>query len=231
MSSSIQEQIAAAFPFALTRQPASSGTSYPGIYGWSDALMTQGPGRADGVDNGAQMLQSTLKAASDALSQANRELTDLQAVQQDLLASTGRNTQALDANTQAKGQGGSSPLSALGDIAGGIFGQASILSPIVNGLMRLFGGGPSSPQPVFLPYVAPAQLQLQTTIRDAAPSLNGSSVPAQTAEGRSMPAPTVEIHVNAMDSKSILDHSDEIAHAVRQALLNSHSLGDVIAGL
>jgi hypothetical protein len=32
-----------------------------------------------------------------------------------------------------------------------------------------------------------------------------------------------------MDSQSFLDHSDQIAQAVRQALLNSHPLADVIA--
>jgi hypothetical protein len=36
--------------------------------------------------------------------------------------------------------------------------------------------------------------------------------------------------VNAIDSKSFIDHSDAIAEAVRQALLNSHALGDVIVG-
>jgi hypothetical protein len=34
-----------------------------------------------------------------------------------------------------------------------------------------------------------------------------------------------------MDSKSFLDHSDEIAQAVREAMLSSHSLNDVIADL
>jgi hypothetical protein len=34
-----------------------------------------------------------------------------------------------------------------------------------------------------------------------------------------------------MDSQSFLDHSDEIAKAVQQALLGSHSLNDVISDL
>jgi hypothetical protein len=32
-----------------------------------------------------------------------------------------------------------------------------------------------------------------------------------------------------MDSRSFADHSDEIARAVREAMLRSHSLNDVIA--
>ena len=34
-----------------------------------------------------------------------------------------------------------------------------------------------------------------------------------------------------MDSRSFLDHSDEIANAVREAVLNSHSLRDVLTEL
>jgi hypothetical protein len=34
-----------------------------------------------------------------------------------------------------------------------------------------------------------------------------------------------------MDSQSFLDHSDDIANAVKAALLNSHSLSDVITDL
>ena len=34
-----------------------------------------------------------------------------------------------------------------------------------------------------------------------------------------------------MDSQSFLDHSNEIAMAVKQAILNSNSLNDVISGL
>jgi hypothetical protein len=41
----------------------------------------------------------------------------------------------------------------------------------------------------------------------------------------------VTIQVNAMDSQSFLDHSDDIAMAVKQAILNSSSLNDVISDL
>lgn len=42
-----------------------------------------------------------------------------------------------------------------------------------------------------------------------------------------VPGPQVTINVNAMDGRSILDRSEEIADAVRSALLNSHSLSEV----
>jgi len=45
-------------------------------------------------------------------------------------------------------------------------------------------------------------------------------------------APTqVMVQVQAMDSQSFLDHSEEIARAVRQAMLNSHGINDVITEL
>ncbi len=34
-----------------------------------------------------------------------------------------------------------------------------------------------------------------------------------------------------MDSRSFMDHSDDIARAVREALLNAHSLNDVMSEL
>ena len=41
-------------------------------------------------------------------------------------------------------------------------------------------------------------------------------------------APQVNIQVQAMDSQSFLDHKDDIARAVREAMLNMHSLNDVV---
>lgn len=49
--------------------------------------------------------------------------------------------------------------------------------------------------------------------------------------GTRVSAPQVTIQVQAMDSRSFLDHSDQIALAVRQAMLNSHSLNDVVSEL
>jgi hypothetical protein len=52
-----------------------------------------------------------------------------------------------------------------------------------------------------------------------------SSAASQVKEG----AAPIVIQVQTIDSRSFLDHSNEIASAVRQALLNSHPLGDVLA--
>jgi hypothetical protein len=39
------------------------------------------------------------------------------------------------------------------------------------------------------------------------------------------------VQVQAMDSRSFMDHSHDIATAVREAVLNMHSLNDVISDL
>ena len=44
-------------------------------------------------------------------------------------------------------------------------------------------------------------------------------------------ATPITINVQAMDSRSFLDHSGEIAQAVREALLHSHALSDVVTEL
>jgi len=44
-------------------------------------------------------------------------------------------------------------------------------------------------------------------------------------------ATQITVQVQAMDSRSFLDHSEEIAQAVRQAMLNSHGINDVITEL
>ena len=41
----------------------------------------------------------------------------------------------------------------------------------------------------------------------------------------------ITVQVQAMDSQSFLDHSDDIAQAVRQAMLNMSSLNDVVSNL
>jgi hypothetical protein len=45
--------------------------------------------------------------------------------------------------------------------------------------------------------------------------------------GTGAPTPVV-IQIQALDSRSILDRSSEIAAAVREAMLHSHSLADVM---
>ncbi len=85
-------------------------------------------------------------------------------------------------------------------------------------------------------------------IRALAPA--GSAVPAARAPGSAMPegpaagaevsvntgttasrSTAITVNVQAMDSQSFLDRREDIARAVREAMLESHSLNDVVSEL
>jgi hypothetical protein len=105
--------------------------------------------------------------------------------------------------------------------------------PLLRGLIGLFGRQAEEP-PVLAPYVMPAPVRLEAGISKAAGSSyflvdrdqGGQARPVlERAAGA---APAVTVQVQAMDARSFLEHSEEIARAVREALLNSHALGDVL---
>jgi hypothetical protein len=117
-------------------------------------------------------------------------------------------------------------LGAVGDAFGGG------LSPLVSGLAGLFGSGGSSEVAQLMPYMAPPSVNVNAGISGGAAGVFA----ADTADG-GMPRPApaaqnaaaqITVQVQAMDSQSFLDHSNDIAMAVRQAMLESSSLNDVI---
>lgn len=228
----IRQRLVEAFPFREASQPRGSDLALPGVYGELSVSGAQNASVAGSTSGVAQVLQSTLKEASDALTQSNKQVADLLTAQQQLLASTNQNTQALNSNTAIKSATGTSALSTLGNVAGGILGGGSILGPIANELIGLFRNT-SVAQPFLTPYIAPSAVQLETTLNagSTAPIPESPAQPSSAGSNAGSSGAQVQIQVNAIDSRSFLDHSDAIAEAVRQALLNSHSLGDVIAEL
>jgi hypothetical protein len=108
------------------------------------------------------------------------------------------------------------------------------LSPIIGGLLSLFGGGGSQTLAAPAPFRLPTPVQYDAGLTGGSP---GQVAPVSTGAGgqprpqASTPAPQITVQVNAMDSQSFLDHSDDIANAARQALLSSNSLSDVISSL
>jgi hypothetical protein len=171
------------------------------------------------------------------MSQASQEITQLESQfkqQADLIQA---NTQALQDSTSAHAGGsiGSSIGSAATSILGGGLG---LLSPIVSGIMSLFGLGGSSSAPAPLPfYVPPPSVQMSDTLRTATPTAasassagNGAST-AGNASSSASASPQVTVNVSAMDSQSFMDRSSDIASAVREAMLNLHPINDVVANL
>jgi hypothetical protein len=116
------------------------------------------------------------------------------------------------------------------------------LIPLVTGLIGLFsGGGDSSTPPPLVKYAMPEKVHFQAA--DTANGIGnmdydqfGSARPWVAAPASAAPpplpaAPQITVNVQAMDSRSFLDHSGEIAQAVRDAMLNLSSINDVVSNL
>jgi hypothetical protein len=106
------------------------------------------------------------------------------------------------------------------------------LSPIISGLIGLFTGSSTQNLSAPTPFTLPPAVNYQAGVTgtgQVAPVDSGQNGQPRVQQASS--APQVTVQVNAMDSQSFLDHSDDIANAVKAALLNSHSLSDVITDL
>jgi hypothetical protein len=176
------------------------------------------------------------------LTDASRQIDALRSVNQTLADVLKSNTQAVVQNSAA--QSGRGAAGTVGSIASTIFGSGLGLVPLISTLTHLFGGGNSEAPAAPIPYFAPERLRLD--LGDTAQSTRGITSFAPIGYGQNgLPRLTQEegatrsaagaarvlIQVNAIDSRSFMDHSHEIAQAVRQAMLNSHALNDVVSDL
>lgn len=174
--------------------------------------------------------------SSASMSQASQEISRLEAQFRQQSTLIQANTQALQNNTTA--HGGGSAISGAGSTASGILGHGlGLLSPIVSGIMSLFGVGSSSSSTALPYYTAPPSVQFSDTLRAVTPApavaSGGAAGAGATAGGvnTTSSSPQVTVNVSAMDSQSFMDRSSDIANAVRQAMLNLHPINDVVAGL
>jgi hypothetical protein len=108
------------------------------------------------------------------------------------------------------------------------------VGPLVGGLMKLFGSDGPEPLPPLEKFRAPSRLSVEaglTADREYASIRYGQGgLPAATSENTKT-APTVNVNIQALDSRSFLDRQDDIARAVREAMLHSNSLNDVVLEL
>src|SRR5580658_9794125 len=145
---------------------------------------------------------------------------------------TGANTDALGQNSQAKtsssssGGGVSDALSTASSVLGG----GLSLMPLVSLFSSLFGGGQSQPAPL-VPFSLPPSLNLQSTSNNQNVVWGENGLPRSAGSSGASAGQQITVQVQAMDSQSFLDHSDDIAQAVKQAMLNMNSINDVITSL
>ncbi len=172
--------------------------------------------------NPNDLLTATLKDTGEQLQQW-RATTQAQA------NAVGLNTSALQQNTAAQGKHSTAGgiLSTASSFLGGGLGAL----PLISGLLGLFSGGPKS-QPALPKYLAPPSLSIQNSV--AAGGAGGPAVydqfgrPREASSGTARSQPSVTVNVQAMDSRSFMDHSFQIAQAVREAMLNLHPINDVV---
>jgi hypothetical protein len=132
-----------------------------------------------------------------------------------------------------------------GSIVSTVLESALGVVPLVSGLLGLFGGGGSSTPPPLVKYSLPQAISF-----DAADTSTGlspadydqSGIPRaytpqpaagtnQTTQATTASAQQVTVNVQAMDARSFMDRSSDIAAAVRDAMLNLSTINDVVNDL
>jgi hypothetical protein len=198
------------------------------------------PGGA--LDSGEEIAASL----SDTVKQIN-ELQGSSAAQ----AASGSSSSTSSASTTSSG--GISPESIVSTVLESGLGMV----PLVVGLLGLFAGGGTPAPPTLEKYAMPERQYFEGAdtgsdvsgadydqmgmprAYSAAPDAtsaqtSGSASPGSSSGGSpsgGAGAAQITVNVQAMDSQSFLDHSNEIAQAVRAAMLNSSSINDVVNNL
>jgi hypothetical protein len=166
------------------------------------------------------------------------QLQQLQTVNQSTLESTRTNAQVVQATSAATRDSKSNSESSVGRSIGNtilsVLGTGLGISPLISGIVHLFsggGGGSSEPSPL-VKYSLPSSQSVNAGMSSAVP---GQAFSVDSAQGglprpvtNTVSAPQITVQVQAMDSRSFLDHSNDIALAVRQAMLESSVLNDVV---
>jgi len=171
------------------------------------------------------------RQASEATTSALREVA----------AGLAQNTSALQNSVSAARRGLSG---IVGELLGEKSGGAGIsglllgglgLAPLGSSILNLFRRERSGPEHVQV-YAAPSPVNLSLANGEGPAVALPQAVPGERGTIRAIapsqaPATSVVVNVSAMDARSFMDRSGEIASAVRDAMLHMHPLNDVIEEL
>lgn len=159
------------------------------------------------------------------------QLRQLQTVSQAAAETTRSNTQVLQTASSSPSGSGESGRSVASTMLS-IFGSGLGLSPLISGVLSLFGGSGEKEPPPLVKFTLPESVSVNAGVSrsfsgafgvDAAQGNLPRAVVQPVGTG-----PQITVQVQAMDSRSFLDHSNDIALAVRQAMLESNVLSDVV---
>jgi hypothetical protein len=174
-------------------------------------------------------------------SQLSQQMQQLETLAQAETETAEANAQATNQVATASPQGsGGAALGSQGASQAGSLLESTLglgLSPLITGILGLFGGGGGGGGGASVPstFLMPPSVNVNAGINEGSPTqpfavdyAAGGQPRAATSSGSSGGSGQMIVQVQAMDSQSFLDHSDDIAQAVRQAMLQSSVLNDVI---
>jgi hypothetical protein len=206
------------------------------------------------LDDAGRSLAGLLVEADQARAETARLATGVVAAAATKAAKLGGSAGSSASGAAAGGSGGA--LSSLWDVFKGV---ESFASPLIGVFTSLFGGGSTVPAPL-IKYALPQSIDFQgvegiggqvssvdydqsgaprayggaaSAASSASAAGGGTGAPgdvAGVAVGLPVPGPQV-LDGSSLDPRFFLDRSDLIAAAVRDAMLNSHAINDVINDL
>ena len=216
-----------------------AGTSGPGGYPAPVGPESQAGSAGSAADLTERLLAGVAGNLGEQASNLGEKLSELARVSQSQARTLEDNTAALGQNTLSRvGEAVKSAVSSIGGFSALSMGPAFL--PLITGIAKLFGGSKaetaSSPAAAF---ALPAALRVEAGMGSGGAvggvSYDGNGAPrfdTRRVSESALPtrwAPEINIQVQAMDSRSFMDHSEEIARAVRAAMLESHMLSDVVS--
>jgi hypothetical protein len=161
---------------------------------------------------------------------------------------TGPGAQAASSSAAGAAQASKSGGSTAGTIVKDVLKSGFGLISLVTTFAGLFGGGDGNTPAPLVKYALPAAQEFEaaetatgfagldydqagaTRVYDPRPR-PASQPHAYSANPSRASAPQVNVTVQAMDARSFLDRSTDIAAAVREAMLNLNSINDVVNDL
>ena len=106
--------------------------------------------------------------------------------------------------------------------------------PLIGALFGLFGGGDEEKPVPLIKYALPNRREFHvaaTASGFAEVDYDETGLPRAYEPRASEASPAITVNVQAMDARSFLDRSSDIAAAVREAMLNLNSINDVVTDL
>jgi hypothetical protein len=200
-----------------------------------DPSFGSNPGSSGFTNLISSLLPQGVSGFADTLTQLSQGITNLVPANQLQAEALLANTQAVLQNTSVHTSGSTAGTitNIVSSLTGGLLG----LSPILSGLLSLFGSGGSHTPPPLVQTFLPPSISFQGAnvpgpqTPGADFNQSGGARAIGNGSGSPQAAPQITVNVQAMDSRSFMDHSQDIAQAVREAMLNMHSLNDVISDL